>query len=178
MQSSDNFALKTLLFFGERLALLIVVMAFFSIFFFESVHPAFSKEEEVYLGYSKGGLTYDYYLSSSYSDSVNFESDVSTYHSEVSVEEHVVIEEVKVETNTPGDIWDKLAACESGGNWNINTNNGYYGGLQFSQGAWNSAGGSGLPSDASREEQIERGKALQSMRGWGVWGLCSKKLGL
>ncbi len=75
-------------------------------------------------------------------------------------------------------VWDSLAACESGGNWQINTGNGYFGGLQFSQGAWNSVGGSGTPSDASREEQISRGKLLQQMRGWGAWGACAKKLGL
>ncbi len=75
-------------------------------------------------------------------------------------------------------IWDSLAACESGGNWQINTGNGYFGGLQFSQGAWNSVGGAGSPSDASREEQISRGKLLQQIRGWGAWGACAKKLGL
>ena len=79
---------------------------------------------------------------------------------------------------TNDTVWDSLAACESGGNWQINTGNGYYGGLQFSQGAWNSVGGAGTPSDASREEQISRGKLLQQMRGWGAWGACAKKLGL
>jgi len=89
-----------------------------------------------------------------------------------------------IPTSTPqidvnGDtIWDALAQCESGGNWSINTGNGYFGGLQFSQGAWNSVGGSGEPHNASREEQISRGKLLQEKRGWGAWGLCAKKLGL
>ncbi|CAN5173287.1 hypothetical protein BH11PAT1_BH11PAT1_1610 [soil metagenome] len=76
------------------------------------------------------------------------------------------------------DIWDKLAACESNGNWKIDTGNGYFGGLQFSQDAWQSVGGSGKPTDASREEQIEKGKKLQVLRGWGVWGDCAKKLHL
>lgn len=75
-------------------------------------------------------------------------------------------------------VWDQLAACESGGNWHDNTGNGYYGGLQFSQGAWNSVGGSGSPADASREDQIAYGKKLQAIRGWGAWGACAKKLGL
>ncbi len=75
-------------------------------------------------------------------------------------------------------IWDSLAQCESGGNWGINTGNGYFGGLQFSQGAWNSVGGSGEPHNSSREEQISRGKLLQQKRGWGAWGACAKKLGL
>jgi len=77
-----------------------------------------------------------------------------------------------------GDIWEKIADCESHGNWSIDTGNGYFGGLQFSQGAWDSVGGTGKPSDASRDTQIEKGKALQQKRGWGVWGECAKRLGL
>ena len=46
--------------------------------------------------------------------------------------------------------WDAVAACESGGNWAINTGNGYYGGLQFTMGTWRSNGGSGSPHNASR----------------------------
>lgn len=79
---------------------------------------------------------------------------------------------------TSDDIWIKLAQCESKQNWSINSGNGYYGGLQFSLGAWASVGGQGNPSDASKEEQIMRGKMLQEKRGWGPWGSCSKKLGL
>lgn len=77
-----------------------------------------------------------------------------------------------------GSVWDRLAQCESGGNWAINTGNGYYGGLQFSLATWRGVGGSGLPSDASREEQIARGQALQARSGWGQWPECSAKLGL
>lgn len=76
------------------------------------------------------------------------------------------------------DIWYKLADCESHINWQDDTGNGYYGGLQFSLGAWASVGGTGKPSDASAEEQIEKGKLLQQRRGWGPWGACSKRLGL
>ncbi len=77
-----------------------------------------------------------------------------------------------------GSVWDRLAACEAGGNWAINTGNGYYGGLQFSLSSWRGVGGSGLPSDASREEQIMRGQMLQASSGWGAWPACSAKLGL
>jgi LysM repeat protein len=77
-----------------------------------------------------------------------------------------------------GDVWDKLAACEAGGNWSINTGNGYYGGLQFTLGSWKAVGGSGYPHQASREEQISRGQALQARQGWGAWPACSSKLGL
>lgn len=79
---------------------------------------------------------------------------------------------------TNSDIWIKLAQCESKQNWSIDTGNGYYGGLQFTLGAWASVGGSGKPSDASKEEQIMRGQMLQQRRGWSPWGACSKKLGL
>jgi LysM repeat protein len=77
-----------------------------------------------------------------------------------------------------GSVWDQLAACESGGNWATNTGNGFYGGLQFTLSTWQSLGGSGLPSDASREEQIARAQALQARSGWGQWPACSAKLGL
>lgn len=79
---------------------------------------------------------------------------------------------------TDGSVWDQLAACESGGNWAINTGNGYYGGLQFSLSSWQGVGGTGYPSQASREEQILRGQMLQARSGWGAWPTCSAKLGL
>ena len=72
-------------------------------------------------------------------------------------------------------VWDRVAQCESGGNWSINTGNGYYGGLQFSQGSWNAAGGSGSPANASREEQIRVAENLQSTQGWGAWPSCSSR---
>ena len=77
-----------------------------------------------------------------------------------------------------GTVWDQLAQCESGGDWSINTGNGYHGGLQFSQGSWNAAGGSGSPANASREEQIRVAENLQNMQGWGAWPACSRELGL
>ena len=82
-------------------------------------------------------------------------------------------------SSTPsGSVWDKLAQCESGGNWSINTGNGYYGGLQFSLSTWRAYGGSGYPHKASREEQIRIAKKLQAAAGWGSWPACSSKLGL
>ncbi len=77
-----------------------------------------------------------------------------------------------------GSVWDRLAQCESGGNWHINTGNGYYGGLQFSAGSWRGVGGTGLASEASREEQIARAQILQSRQGWGAWPACTAKLGI
>lgn len=77
-----------------------------------------------------------------------------------------------------GSVWDLIAACESGGNWSINTGNGYYGGLQFSLGSWRAVGGQGLPSDASKAEQIARAQILQARQGWGAWPVCSLKAGM
>lgn len=81
-------------------------------------------------------------------------------------------------TVSDGSVWDRLAQCESGGNWAINTGNGYYGGLQFTLSSWQAVGGSGYPNQASREEQIHRGQILQSRQGWGAWPYCAHKLGL
>jgi len=82
-------------------------------------------------------------------------------------------------SSTPSDsVWDKLAECESGGNWSINTGNGYYGGLQFSLSTWRAYGGSGMPHEASREEQIAIAKKVQAAQGWGAWPACSAELGL
>jgi LysM repeat protein len=83
-----------------------------------------------------------------------------------------------IQTSTGGDVWDRLAQCESGGNWHINTGNGYYGGLQFSLRTWQGVGGVGYPHEASREEQIARGQILQVRSGWGQWPACTAKLGL
>jgi len=75
-------------------------------------------------------------------------------------------------------VWDALAQCESGGNWHIATGNGYYGGLQFTASTWRSMGGSGMPHEASREEQIAVAERTLRSGGWGQWPACSRKLGL
>ncbi|WP_162598717.1 resuscitation-promoting factor [Nocardioides gilvus] len=85
---------------------------------------------------------------------------------------------VKANYASGNSVWDALAKCESGGNWATNTGNGYYGGLQFNPNTWRSVGGTGLPHQHSREEQIKRGKILQARAGWGQWPHCTSKLGL
>jgi uncharacterized protein YabE (DUF348 family) len=76
-------------------------------------------------------------------------------------------------------VWDSLAACESGGNWAINTGNGYYGGLQFSLSTWQAYGGSGYPHQNSREAQIAVAERLRAATGgYGSWPHCSSVLGL
>lgn len=77
-----------------------------------------------------------------------------------------------------GGVWDRLAACESGGNWSINTGNGYYGGLQFSAQTWQAMGGTGLPHEHPRSTQIAVAERLLAVSGWGAWPACSRQLGL
>ncbi len=77
-----------------------------------------------------------------------------------------------------GGVWDKIAACESGGNWSINTGNGFYGGLQFTLSTWRAYGGSGMPHHASKATQIAVAKKVQAAQGWGAWPACTSKLGL
>lgn len=75
-------------------------------------------------------------------------------------------------------IWDALAQCESGGNWSINTGNGYYGGLQFSLASWRWVGGTGYPHHHTRLEQIHRAELLRERLGWNAWPSCARRLGL
>ncbi|HET7691270.1 MAG TPA: transglycosylase family protein [Nocardioidaceae bacterium] len=76
-------------------------------------------------------------------------------------------------------VWDQLAQCESGGNWAINTGNGYYGGLQFSLSTWQAYGGPGYPHQASRETQIAIAtKVRDASGGYGAWPHCASVLGL
>jgi hypothetical protein len=77
--------------------------------------------------------------------------------------------------NAEGMNWDAVAACESGGNWSINTGNGYYGGLQFTMGTWHANGGSGSPSAASREEQIRVAENVLRTQGRGAWPVCGHR---
>jgi uncharacterized protein YabE (DUF348 family) len=81
---------------------------------------------------------------------------------------------VKVGTKTVDTgRWDAIAACESGGNWAANTGNGYYGGLQFNLGTWQSYGGSGRPDQNSREQQIAVAERVRDAEGgYGAWPVC------
>ncbi len=97
-----------------------------------------------------------------------------------------VAKRVRVGTKEPvanfaggNTVWDALAQCESGGNWAINTGNGYYGGLQFNAGTWRAYGGTGLPHQHSRETQIAVATRLRNASGgYGAWPGCAAKLGL
>lgn len=77
-------------------------------------------------------------------------------------------------------VWDRIAQCESGGNWHINTGNGYYGGLQFSAGTWRAYGGTAYAptaDQASRSAQIAVATKVQGAQGWGAWPVCSARAG-
>jgi LysM repeat protein len=74
--------------------------------------------------------------------------------------------------------WDAVAQCESGGNWSINTGNGYYGGLQFTMSTWQAFGGTGSPSAASKSQQIAVAERVLAAQGWNAWPVCSKKAGV
>jgi hypothetical protein len=84
-------------------------------------------------------------------------------------------------TYSGSSVWDDLAQCESGGNWAINTGNGYYGGLQFSYATWHGYGGGEFaeyPHQATRQEQIIVAERLRAARGYAPWPACRDKLGL
>jgi uncharacterized protein YabE (DUF348 family) len=82
-------------------------------------------------------------------------------------------------TSGGSGAWDRIAACESGGNWAANTGNGYYGGLQFDHGTWAAYGGTAYSSNAngaSKAQQIAIAEKVKADRGgYGAWPVCGKK---
>lgn len=79
-----------------------------------------------------------------------------------------------------GHTWDALARCEAGGNWSINTGNGYFGGVQFDQNTWERNGGLRYAQRAdlaTREEQIAIAEVTRARQGWGAWPTCSGRIG-
>jgi hypothetical protein len=91
-----------------------------------------------------------------------------------------------VATTAPSDAatyatWDRIAKCESGQRWHINTGNGYYGGLQISGSTWRAYGGrhfASLPHRATRAQQIRVAERIKAGQGWGAWGTCSYRAGV
>ena len=77
-----------------------------------------------------------------------------------------------------GGVWAELRQCESGGNYAIDTGNGYYGAYQFSAATWHGLGFAGLPNQAPPAVQDEAAVELQARSGWGQWPACSRRLGL
>jgi len=77
-----------------------------------------------------------------------------------------------------GGVWAELRQCESGGNYTIDTGNGYYGAYQFSASTWHGLGFSGLPNQAPPATQDTAAVELQARSGWGQWPECARRLGL
>jgi hypothetical protein len=80
-----------------------------------------------------------------------------------------------------GAVWDALALCETGGNWAMNSGNGYSGGLQFHSSTWAAVGGTQYAPEAwmaTREQQIAAGERVLAASGWSAWPGCARKLGL
>lgn len=78
-------------------------------------------------------------------------------------------------------VWDRVAQCESGGNWKINTGNGFYGGVQFAAGTWKAYGGNTYASQAhlaTKAEQIAIARRVLAGQGPGAWPVCSRRAGL
>jgi hypothetical protein len=76
--------------------------------------------------------------------------------------------------------WSRLAKCESGGRWHINSGNGYFGGLQISSGTWRAYGGkkyAGQAHGATKREQVRVAKRIKKGQGWGAWPSCSRRIG-
>jgi LysM repeat protein len=87
---------------------------------------------------------------------------------------------VAAPTTASGSVWDRIAACESGGNWHINTGNGFYGGLQFTYSTWLGYGGGAYASRAdlaTRDQQIAIAQKVLAGQGWNAWPVCSYKAG-
>ncbi|PWI06026.1 transglycosylase [Streptomyces sp. NWU339] len=79
-----------------------------------------------------------------------------------------------------GGVWDRIAQCESGGNWHTNTGNGHYGGLQFTASTWRAFGGTAYAPTADRatkSQQIAVATKVQRAQGWGAWPTCSVRAG-
>jgi hypothetical protein len=85
---------------------------------------------------------------------------------------------VKAKAVPTGDVWARLRQCESGGRYNINTGNGFYGAYQFHPRTWRGLGYPGLPHQAPPEMQDDAARKLQARSGWGQWPACSRRLGL
>jgi resuscitation-promoting factor RpfA len=76
-----------------------------------------------------------------------------------------------------GDVWARLRQCESGGRYNINSGNGFYGAYQFHPRTWRGLGYPGLPHQAPPEMQDDAARKLQARSGWGQWPVCSRRIG-
>lgn len=176
MERAKNIFQRVFFLVGERIGLIIVLVITLTVLLTGTAIKAHSESDTK--SYRQESV-FSHPPDINPSPSVDNSEEVKTVVISMSYEEDKITPTPTPIYNPSEDaVWLKVAECESHQNWQDNTGNGYYGGLQFSLGAWASVGGGGKPSDASKSEQIDRGKMLQKIRGWGAWGGCSKKLGL
>lgn len=168
---------RVILFFGERLALVLLSLFVIFLFFSGSIPQVLSKQEDQSTELTVSHDQFPDRPAPTVTPTPTPQPTV-TPTPEPTATPTPSPEPVPTANPQDGSVWDRLAECETHGNWGIDTGNGYFGGLQFSQGAWESVGGSGNPASASKDEQIMRGKMLQERRGWNPWGGCSKSLNL
>ncbi|MGE5041937.1 MAG: transglycosylase family protein [Candidatus Levyibacteriota bacterium] len=170
METLRQKALNLFFTLGERVGLILIVVAFLSFFILDRTSQAFSKDTPQFIPQKTEWYNHNVaFVAASAKTEASYSVAVATV---------TPTPTPRIIVDPSGqDVWLRLAECESHQNWQDNTGNGYYGGLQFSQGAWQSVGGSGLPSEASRDEQIMRGKMLQAARGWSPWRNCAAKIG-
>jgi len=105
-------------------------------------------------------------------------SSVPKTHSSTARSQSVTKSTPRTSSSVGGGVWDRIAQCESGGNWSINTGNGYYGGLQFSYSTWLAYGGGSYArtaNQASKSQQIAIATKVQASQGWGAWPVCSAR---
>jgi hypothetical protein len=76
-----------------------------------------------------------------------------------------------------GDVWIRLRHCESGGRYDRNSGNGFYGAYQFLPSTWRGLGFRGMPHEAAPEVQDAAARKLQARSGWGQWPVCSRRIG-
>jgi hypothetical protein len=76
-----------------------------------------------------------------------------------------------------GDVWARLRWCESGGRYDRNSGNGFYGAYQFLPSTWHGLGLRGMPHEAAPEVQDAAARKLQARSGWGQWPVCSRRIG-
>lgn len=108
-------------------------------------------------------------------------SGTSTTQSNETASESPTADSPTADSVQSNGTWDRLAQCESGGDWSINTGNGFHGGLQFTNQSWNAFGGSQYAptaDQATKQQQIEVAGKLKATQGWGAWPSCSQQLGL
>ena len=97
------------------------------------------------------------------------------------ITESVPAQQIEPNYSSGDSVWDLIAQCESGGNWSINTGNGYTGGVQFLQDTWLRMGGAEFAPDAylaTREQQIVIAERTLAAGGWTQWSGCARRYGL